>query len=182
MAKDVLYGVKMVVLTEVDPTTQLPKVESPTICKVDSAEEVEMEPVISEGTEEHKRDDSKILAVVSTPDLLYGYNLKLTDNTFDLDLAGLVEGADVTGEQLNSPMMAEGSKMKPFMLTLYVANYEGNSIKNYVKIDFNLCTGTPGKMTVGKNFFTPEFTIKAREATKAAKPIKSISYVDTLPA
>lgn len=187
MAKDILYGVKLVVLEEIDKKTQ-EVVPDGIVCRIDTAESVEMEAVINEGTEETARSDMKILAVVRTPDLLYGYDMTLKDNTFDPEIAGLIEGGVIKKKDgvvtgYRSPMLSEGaSKMKPFRATLYVANYEGDSIKNYVKLICNNCSGTAPSFTSGKEFYAPEFTIKAREATKANLPIKSIEYVDDLPA
>lgn len=184
--KDILYGIKRVEVEEIDKVTQLP-VEDGVKCMIDTAESAEMEPVSSEGTEETTRSDNKILAVVSTPDLLYGFDMTFKDNTFDPEFAGLVEGGVLKVKDgkvvgYRTPMLSEGAtKMKPFRMHLYVANYEGDSIKNYVKITLNKCTGTTPSFSVGKEFFAPEFSIKAREATKANLPIRSIDYVDTLP-
>lgn len=187
MSKDILYGVKLVVLEEIDKVTQ-EVVPDGVTCRIDTAESVEMEAVISEGTEESTRNDNKILAIVRTPDLLYGYDLTLKDNTFDPEIAGLIEGGVVkkangvvTGYR--SPMLSEGaSKMKSFRANFYIANYEGDSIKNYVKMTCNNCSGTAPSFSGAKEFYAPEFTIKAREATKANLPIKSMEYVDELPA
>lgn len=185
--KDILYGIKRVEVEEIDPKTQLPVADG-VKCMIDTAESAEMEPVSSEGTEDTTRSDNKILAVVRTPDLLYGYDVTFKDNTFDPEFAGLIEGGVVTVKDgqvtgYRAPMLSEGaSKMKPFRINLYVANYEGDSIKNYVKLTLNNCSGKPPSFNVGKEFYAPEFTIKAREATKANLPIKSLTYVDDLPA
>ena len=186
--KDVLYGVKLVVLEEIDPVTQLP-VDNGVKCRINTAESAEMEPVLSEGEEEVARTDERILAIVSTPDLLYGYDVTLTDNTFDPSVAALIEGGVVeTDENGNvigyrSPFISEGStNMKPFRAHIYVANYEGDSIKNYVVITLNKCSGSAPGMNAAKEFYAPEYTIKAREATKAGLPIKGLSYVNALPA
>lgn len=187
MGKDILYGVKLVELEEIDKKTQEP-VSDGVKCRIDTAESIGMEPVINEGTEESTRSDNKILAVVRTPDLLYGYNLTLKDNTFDPEIASLIEGGVVKKSDkvitgYRSPMLSEGaSKMKPFRAIFYIANYEGDSIKNYVKMTCNNCHGTAPSFNSGKEFYAPEFTIKAREATKANLPIKSLDYVDDLPA
>lgn len=184
---DVLYGIKKVVLTELDPTTQLPKATTPVTCVITTAESCELEPVVSDGVEEVARTDDKILAIVRTPDLLYGYDVTFTDNTFEPSVTSLIgglkvtEGTDESGDTISTPMMSEGATMKPFRLEMYVANYEGDSIKNYVKITLNNCSGKAPKFSVGKEFYAPEFEIKAREATKAQLPIKTITYVDALP-
>lgn len=186
--KDVLYGVKLVVLEEIDPVTQLP-VDNGIKCRINTAESAEMEAVVSEGEEEVARTDERILAIVATPDLLYGYDMTLTDNTFDPSVAALIEGGVIeTDENGNvigyrSPFISEGStNMKPFRAHIYVANYEGDSIKNYVVITLNKCSGSAPGMNAAKEFYAPEYTIKAREATKAGLPIKNLSYVNSLPA
>lgn len=191
MSKDILYGIKLVEMEELDPQTQLPKVGGQKF-RVDTAETAELEAVTSEGTEDIKRNDTRILAIVRTPDLLYGYNLTFKDNTFDPEIMALVEGGTLrktgaagsqTIEGYDSPMLSTGAaNMKPFRLTLYVPNYLGDSIVNYVKITLNNCSGTAPSMNLGKEFFAPEFNVKAREATKASLPIKSMDYVAKLPA
>lgn len=183
---DILYGVKLLVLEELDEKTQLPK-EGGATCYATTGQSAELEPVVSEGEEKIARSDTKILAIVRTPDLLYGYNLKLVDNTFDINAAALIEGGavktDESGEVIgyDSAMLADGATMKPFRATIYVANYSGDSIVNYVKLTLNKCEGKAPTIKVGDDFFAPEFQIKAREATKAGLPVKSLDYVDELP-
>jgi len=187
MSKDILYGIKYVEIEELDPLTQLPKVGGAKFA-VDTAETAELEAVTSEGTEDLKRNDSRILAIVRTPDLLYGYNLKFKDNTFDPEIMALIEGGTVkrqagTISGYDSPMLAAGAaNMKPFRLNIYVPNYVGDSIVNYIQISLNNCTGNAPGMNLGKEFYAPEFDIKAREATKAGLPVKSMKYVAELPA
>lgn len=186
MAGDILYGVVRVELEELDPTTDLP-IEGGAKVIMDTAESVSLEAVISEGVEENKRNDKRILAIVRTPDLLYGYDVTYTENTFTPSLAALIEGGHVTIEDgevvaYDTAMIAEGSTLKPFRLSMYVANYEGDSIKNYVVITLNKCSGTAPGFNAAKEFYAPEYTIKAREATKAGLPIKGMKYVDALPA
>lgn len=186
--KDILYGIKLVELEEIDKTTQLPVIDG-VKCRINTAESAEMEPVTSEGEEEVARTDERILAIVRTPDLLYGYDITLTDNTFDTEVAALIEGGVIEKDEAGNvigyraPFISEGStNMKPFRASIYVANYEGDSIKNYVKLIMNNCSGSAPGMNAAKEFYAPEYTIKAREASKAGLPIKSLEYVDELPA
>lgn len=182
---DVLYGIKCAVLEEIDPSTQTP-VTGGISCRVETAESAELKAVKSEGEENVQRTDNKILAIVRTPDLLYGYDVTFTDNTFDPTVGALIEGGSIrtSGGQTvgyDSPLIAEGASMKPFRMTIYIANYVGDSIKNYVKLTLNNCSGSAPDFNAAKEFYSPEFTIKAREATAAGLPIKSIDYVDSLP-
>lgn len=182
----ILYNIKKAVITELDPTTGEAKTGG-VVAHIKTAQKAELEPVLSEGEEDILRNDVSILAVVRTDDLIYGYDIKLTDNQFDDTMAGLVAGYKVEDEdtsgikKLSTPMMSEGNVAKPFKLDLYVANYSGDSIVNYAKVTLNKCTGKFPTMTVGDGFFAPEFEIKARENTKAKLPIKEITFVDELP-
>lgn len=179
-----LYGIKKVVITELDASTGAAASSGKTF-KIKTAKKAELEPVISEGEESILRNDTHILATVRTDDLLYGYDLTFTDNSFDVDMAGLIAGYKVTGSdstlKVSTPMLSEGKIAKPFKMEIYVANYNGDSIDNYVKVTLNKCEGTFMNMSLGDEFYAPEFKVKARENTKASLPIKQIEVVDTLP-
>ncbi|MBB6716271.1 hypothetical protein [Clostridium gasigenes] len=187
---EILYNVKRVVLTPLDEITGLPLASGKKI-NIECDSEVEVDPEISQGQEKQLRDDEKILATASTPDLLYGYKLKLKNTTLELTVAALIEGGTIrysaeAGHETeivgyDTPMLAEGSKIKSFKAEVFVANYEGGDIKNYAKITFNKCTGKAFKMSLKKDFFAPEFEIKCRENTKAKLPIKSMDFIATLP-
>lgn len=180
----ILYNIKKVVLTELDPSTGAEKA-SGVKATINTAQKAELDPVISEGNEDILRNDTNILAVVRTDDLIYGYDVKLTDNTFSADVAGLVGGYKVSGEgateKYATPMMSEGFTGKPFKLELYVANYSGDAIVNYAKITLNKCIGKFPSMSIGDGFYAPEFEIKARENSAAKKPIKEIEFVNEIP-
>ena len=185
----ILYNIKKVVLTELDPATGAPKAEGGVKATIETAQKAELEPVLSEGEEDILRAPDKILAVVRTDDLIYGYDVKLTDNTFNDEVAGLVAGYKVTKgdgsatkDKYATPMMTEGFTGKPFKLDIYVANYSGDSIVDYAKVTLNKCIGKFPTMSIGDGFYAPEFEIKARENSAASLPIKEITFVDELPA
>ena len=184
----ILYNIKKVVLTELDPKTGAPKASDGVKATIETAQKAELEPVLSEGEEDVLRAPEKILAVVRTDDLIYGYDVKLTDNTFSADVAGLVAGYKVTKgsnsqkDKYATPMVSEGFTGKPFKLEIYVANYSGDSIVDYAKVTLNKCIGKFPTMSIGDGFYAPEFEIKARENSAAKLPIKEITFVDEIPA
>ena len=185
----ILYNIKKVVLTELDPKTGAPKAEGGVKATIETAQKAELEPVLSEGDEDVLRAPDKILAVVRTDDLIYGYDVKLTDNTFSAEVAGLVAGYKVTKasgsgtkDKYATPMMTEGFTGKPFKLDIYVANYSGDAIVDYAKVTLNKCIGKFPTMSIGDGFYAPEFEIKARENSAAKLPIKEITFVDEIPA
>ena len=183
----ILYNIKKVVLTELDSSTGAEKV-SGVKAAITTAQKAELEPVLSEGEEDVLRAPDKILAVVRTDDLIYGYDVKLTDNTFSADVAGLVAGYKVTKgssgqkDKYATPMVSEGFTGKPFKLDIYVANYSGDAIVDYAKVTLNKCIGKFPTMSIGDGFYAPEFEIKARENSAAKLPIKEITFVDEIPA
>ena len=183
----ILYNIKKVVLTELDPKNGT-VASSGVKATIETAQKAELEPVLSEGEEDVLRAPEKILAVVRTDDLIYGYDVKLTDNTFGPEVAGLVAGYKVTKggasqkDKYATPMMNEGFTGKPFKLDIYVANYSGDAIVDYAKITLNKCIGKFPTMSVGDGFYAPEFEIKARENSAAKLPIKEITFVDEIPA
>lgn len=187
----ILYGVKKVIIEELDPVTEEVKTQSPAKGTIKTAEEIECEPVISEGDEEILRNDDSLLAVVNTDDILYGYNLTLKDNTFSPVIAGIIAGmtattatdtSDKDAKKLATPMLGSVNSNKLFRIKIYVANYKGSSVINYCELTFNKCKGSALAFKAGKEFSAPEFTIKAREATIANKPIMEMDFVKTLPA
>ena len=180
----ILYGIKKAVLTELDAVTGLVK-ESGVKAVIKTAEEASLSPVLSEGAEEIIRNDTNILAVVRTDDLLYGYDFTFKDNQFDLNSAQLLGGLVVEeGDNVvvKTPMLSEGSVLRPFKMELYVANYEMDAIVGYAKITLNKCFGKFPEISIGKEFFAPEFEVKARENSAANLPIFSIEEVEELPA
>ena len=183
----ILYNIKKVVLTELDPKTGA-AATSGVKATIETAQKAELEPVLSEGDEDVLRAPDKILAVVRTDDLIYGYDVKLTDNTFSADVAGLVAGYKVTKgssgqkDKYATPMVSEGFTGKPFKLDIYVANYSGDAIVDYAKVTLNKCIGKFPTMSIGDGFYAPEFEIKARENSAAKLPIKEITFVDEIPA
>lgn len=189
MSGKVLYGVKMAVATPLVEATQLPEEGKAITFK--TAEEVGIEKVVSEGSEEVKRVDDEILAVVTTQDIGYGYNLSLVDNVFQLDFLALLEGGTIRYDSseprkvvgYDDPMMSGGATTSRFQLELYIPSYAGTDIESYVKLTFPNCIGTASKLEFKKEFASPEFSIKAREASKIKKPSRLIDIVapDELP-
>lgn len=176
----ILYGIKQVKLTELDAVTGEPVTSAEAII-LNTAEEAELSPVFSEGSEEILRSSERILAIVREEDLLYGYDITFKDNTFDEKCAQLVCGYKVSDKgKLSTPTLQEGNLAKPFKLEMWVKQVEGDAVVGYAKITLNKCFGKFTNMKVGKEFFAPEFEIKARENSAANLPIKDIEFVQDL--
>lgn len=185
MSDTILYDVEMVELFPLDDKGIATTDKIRIIC--DS--EVDLDPEISQGQEKILRDKKRILATATEDDLLYGYKLKFKNTTFNMAVASLIEGGNIVYDETektkiigyNTPMLSEGSNLKPFKADVYIAQYEGDDVIGYMKLTLNKCKGKAVKLGFKKDFFAPEFEVKCRENTQAKLPIKGITFVKTLP-
>lgn len=185
----ILYNVKRVVLKLiVESTGLIDDVAKPIL--IDTAQEVKLKAVVSKGDEKILRTEDKILATATQPDLTYGYDVELKDNKFSIEILDLFEGGKITYDATettkiiayDSPLMDEGSLSKPFVAEIYVEEKKGASVVGYVQLTLNYCTGKAPDFEFKKGeFYSPTFSIDARENTLANKPIKSIAFLKTLP-
>ena len=188
---DILYNVKRVILEELIIATGLVNPSGKKyVLECDS--EIALEPMILEGESKVLRDSTKLLARAKEEDLIEGYKLTLTSVRFPVGAIPLIQGGTLTMGQSDNvskiagytaPKMAEGNVgKKPFKLTAYVENYDGDDIVNYVKFEFNKCKGKPFNLDLKKDFFAPVFEVTATENTKANKASFGFTYVTALPA
>lgn len=189
MEDKILYNIKLVILTELDPLTGMPKT-GVTPIRVSTAEELKLKPVVSKGDEKVLRSDDVVLATAKTKDLVYGYDVEFKDNRFSIGIVQLIEGGTLVMDATEttkvigykSPMMSQGNLSKPFKTEIYVEEREGDDIIGYTVVTLNKCTGQAPEIEFKKGeFYSPNFTIDARENTKANKPIKEFGFVDALP-
>lgn len=186
---DILYNVKKVQIQELDPVTMDVKAEADVI-EIVCDSEIGLEPVLNEGSKAVLRDATKILALAQEDDLLESMNLKLTTVKLPVIALPIIQGGKVrmgtadTADEIvgyDAPTMEEGSTQKKyFKLTIYVPNYQGEEIVNYVKFTFPKCRGTLINLNFRKEFFAPEFDIKATDNTKLKKPVYSFDYVASI--
>ncbi|CAM3004777.1 hypothetical protein HAHI6034_10875 [Hathewaya histolytica] len=186
---DILYNVKRVEVEEIDTLTGDVKKGSKTFV-IECDSEIGLEPEINEGEKKVLRDATKILAQAKEEDLLEGMGLKLSTVKFPAEVIPMIQGGTLRYDSsepkkivgYDAPTMAEGVKNKKyFRLKAYVENYEGDDVANYVVFTFWKCKGKPVKIDLKKDFFAPEFEIRATENTKIKKSVYSFDYVKTLP-
>ncbi len=188
---DNLYNVKRVIVEELDPTTWDVKAGG-TPLKISCDSTIGMEAEINEGEKKTLRDAEKIIAQAKDEDLLEALNLKLTTCRLPVELIPIVQGGTLRysnqpGQDkkvigYDAPKTKDGNKNKKyFKVTAYVENYDGEAVTNYVQFTFWKCKGSILSFDLKKEFFTPEFNIRATENTALDKPPYSFDYVDSLP-
>lgn len=186
---DYLYNVVRVEIEELDSVTGDVKAGSNKHV-IDCDSEIGLDPEINEGKKTVLRDAKRILAQAKEEDLLEAMNLKLTTVKFPAKVLPIIQGGTLRMDTTNpdkivgydAPTMSEGvTNKKYFKLSAYVENYEGESVINYVKFTFPKCRGKLIKLDLKKEFFAPEFDVRATENTKLKKSCYSFDYVDSLP-
>lgn len=189
----VLYGVQRVFLQELDPDTMLPPVDEEgnvtgATYMLKCAESFTAEPQIEEGEQTNRKCPSTnaILASYTQDDAIYGYDVTLTENEINWLVFALINGFDTNIDSDSSalislamPMMADGLTFKPFRMIIFSAGYAGDDIESFAVFVFNKCKGTLSTIEVAQDFWQPEYVIRAREATKADRPILSIGFYNS---
>ncbi|MBU3195646.1 hypothetical protein KPL26_03075 [Clostridium algidicarnis] len=187
---DYLYNVVRVEIEELDPATMDVKKEAIKHV-IDCDSEIGLDPEINEGKKTVLRDAKRILAQAKEEDLLEAINLKLTTVKFQAAVLPIIQGGilryDLSEPKkivgYDAPTMTEGvTNKKYFKLSAYIENYEGENVLNYVKLTFPKCRGKVIKLDFKKEFFAPEFDVRATENTKLKKSAYSFDYIDALPA
>lgn len=181
-----LYGVRLLVLTELDPDTGLPAQDVDPVW-VTSPQQVGFEPQIIEGARQELRGGDRLIATVEEPDNFVGINATFNDATLNLEAMRLIGGGTVIDDEYIPPTVEEQAYKPPFKAEIYVAQYEEGAqevsdVTGYAKVTLERCIGrVPGFTAQGQNFLVPSFTLKARDNKKANKPCFSVSFVDSLP-
>lgn len=185
----ILYNIKRVTLELLNESTGLvDNTKKPVV--IDTAEEAKLKALVSKGDEKILRTEDRIVATATQPDLTYGYEIELKDNTFSIEILSLVEGGTILYDETDtkkivgyeSPLLDDGSLCKPFKADIYVEERKGSSRLGYVQFTLNYCLGKAPEFEFKKGeFYSPTFTIDARENTIANKPIKSIAFIKELP-
>lgn len=189
----VLYGVQRVFFQELDPDTMLPPVNEEGevtgfTYMAKCAESFSAEPQVEEGEQTNRKCPSTnaILASYTQDDSIYGYDVTLTENEINWLVFALINGFDTNIDpdtqaliSLSMPMMADGLNFKPFRMIIFSAGYTGDDIESFAVFVFNKCKGTLTTIEVEQDFWQPEYTIRAREATKADRPILSIGFYNS---
>lgn len=124
----------------------------------DTASEIEVEPILSQGKRDILRVKNKIHAINETEDIVIGYKLKLKDNTFSLEVMALVDGGTTSGGVYSSIPAGTVVEKDPFTLEVYTEEKDYSRTTGYTKFTFKHCKGKAPKYKVKDgDFIVPEF-------------------------
>lgn len=181
-----ITGIRRIFIQELDPATELPKSPDDFIENT-SITSIQVNPLIDTGTDIIKRGDCNINAIKFARQLLYGYDMTITDDKFNIELLSLLVGdklikkdGKIVGSETNK--ICECIEQKHFRVQVIAENRECASVLNYVVFIFNNCVAIPSGFTINnEDFATLELTIRATDASKAGLPMRQNTFVDTLP-
>lgn len=182
----ILWGVQRVFLQELDPVTMSPPASGGALYTLTCVESVSLDPQIDEGDVDTLRcpSDGRVLATRETNDAFTGYDITLTDNEWNMGVFALVNGFDQIPDSpadpttVVTPMLADGLNFRPFRMIIFHAGYEGDEIVRYLVTVLNKCTGQVSTFGTAQEWGQLEYTIRAREATKAGLPVASWGYYE----
>lgn len=184
---DILYGCRLMVVSELDPATGSPKASGGNVAKFETPQQVGVNHQWIEGQRVELRGGDKLLATIEDQAQLVGVELSFNNAELPGEALALLAGGTYETDKYTAPRLGEVTK--PVQVELYVARYtEGtndaeSSIIGYRKWTFYHAQGRVPNYTVqDRNFLVPQFTIRCKENVKADKSVYDWEDVDTLPA
>lgn len=182
---DVIYGCRLLVLTELDESTGLPPETSPSIVRIETPQQASITPVFAEGQTQELRGGDKLLAVIEDDPELRGLDITFSDALLNGEAMALIAGGTYEDKKYTAPSI--GTARSPFQAELYVAQYEQASVNagdvaGYIKFTFSYVKGRiPTFSAQDRAFMVPQFTLNCRENSTASKSIFEWEAVTTLP-
>lgn len=137
---------------------------------IETADEYEAEPEISEGEKSELVVNGELIASDEAPTIVKGYNLKFKDNAMRFELMKKLQGGIVTPGTESAGMKYAGpavGALRPATINeiaVYTKVYAENGFTGeYIKTTYRNCIGDLVKFSYkGREFFASEFTVKSR--------------------
>lgn len=196
MSKGPLYGVRLMVLTELEADGKV-KADGK-IVKIGTPQQVSFDPQIVEGSKQELRGGDRLYATIEELDTFTGVNATFQDAVLNYEAMALIGGGTVTTTGVEPdvvvtgytpPTLAEQATPRaPFMAEVYIPQYaEGvqssGNLAGYAKLTLWNCTGAVPTFTAqDQNFLVPSYNLKSRDNTAQSKPSFTLETVTELPA
>ena len=179
----ILYGCKLMKITQLDEETGLPPELDPVTAIFETPQQANMAAEFSEGQRQELRGGDRLLAVIEDDPNLVGWNLTFVDAQMGGEALTIIAGGewDEVEEEYLAPMI--GEKRKPFKAELYVARYaegtqDAGDLIGYRKWTLNYVKGRiPDQNAQDRNFLVPQFTLNCKQNNKAGLRIFSFKDV-----
>lgn len=192
MAEELRYGVKKVVLTELnaDGTVKTGGL----VVTVDTPQEVSFDPQVTEGNKAELRGGDKLIGSVQEADTLTGLTATFRDALLNYEAMKLLAGGTLIGTAPNytgweAPTLAQqaATPASPFKAEIYCSRYPKAAQMEGAQSGYTKVTLWYGKSRVpaytmaDRGFVVPSYTIKSMENAGLSKGPYSVEDVAALP-
>lgn len=125
---------------------------------IETSDEIDIEPIKSEGKRDILRVKNKIYGINETEDIVIGYKLKLKDNLFNIQTMALIDGGSIQGNKYCGTEAGVVVERHPFTMEIFTEEKDYSRTTGYAKFIYKHCKGKPAKYKVKDGeFLVPEY-------------------------
>lgn len=147
---------------------------------VETSDEIDIEPILSQGKRDILRVKNKIYGINETEDIVIGYKLKLKDNLFNMQTMALIDGGVVEGNKYSGTEAGVTIERHPFTMEIFTEEKDYSRTTGYAKFTYKHCKGKPAKYKVKDGeFLVPEYEAESIPF-RGEKPVE-IEFMSTMP-
>lgn len=147
--------------------------------EIETSDEIDIEPIKSEGKREILRVKNTIYGINQTEDILIGYKLKLKDNLFNMDTMCLIDGGTKLDTGYQGPVAGKTVDRHPFTIEIITEEKDYSRTCGYAKFTYKHCKGKPAKYKIKDSaFMVPEYEAESIPF-KGEKPV-AIEFLTNL--
>src|SRR5690606_3415588 len=181
----VLYGVR---LLRVAPLEDGKLPVDPQWVAIETPQQANVTPVVSQGQQQELRGGDKLLAVIQEDDDYIGVDITFTDAKMNGEAMAIISGGTWDGTEWEPPAL--GAPRAHFAAELYVAEYAEGSQHQSDHVGFivftfpNVSGSLPSFTAQDRQFLVPQFTLRCRDNTHETPKKRFMSWkkVTALPA
>ncbi|PRR77693.1 hypothetical protein CLLI_22570 [Clostridium liquoris] len=147
---------------------------------IETSDEIDIEPIKSEGKRDILRVKNRIYGINETEDIVIGYTLKFKDNLFNMQTMALVDGGTIEGDKYCGIEAGVVAERHPFTVEIFTEEKDYSRTVGYAKFTYKHCKGKPAKYKVKDGaFLLPEYEAESIPF-RGEKPVE-IEFINTLP-
>ncbi len=147
---------------------------------IETSDEIDIEPIKSEGKRDILRVKNKIYGINETEDIVIGYKLKLKDNLFNIQTMALIDGGTIQGNKYCGTEAGVVVERHPFTMEIFTEEKDYSRTTGYAKFVYKHCKGKPAKYKVKDGeFLVPEYEAESIPF-RNERPVE-IEFLNTIP-
>lgn len=146
---------------------------------IETSNEIEIEPIKSEGKRDVLRVKNRIYGINETEDIIIGYKLKLKDNLFNLETMALIDGGTLEGNKYCGVEVGVTVEKHPFTMEVFTEEKDYSRTIGYAKFIYKHCKGKPSKFKIeDSKFLVPEYEAESIPF-RSEKPVE-IKFIENI--